>query len=415
MYYYYLLDDKVAFSKFKLNKFQEILPDHARTVQGNMFYLNQLTPGKSRKSFCISDPSMLDISKEDLNLLRTGKKEYSDIPEWILEKISSKDVMCINISYPDWQYLLNSTKKKSYKVNIVGLGDVGGILALGLKLQGNDIISSIGIYDVDKNKIQRWYLELNQIIHPNHEFLFPKVEVIGMDDLFNCDIFVFCVSTGVPKIGEEQNDVRLVQFNGNSKIINEYSKKARKEKFKGLFAVVSDPVDLLCKSAYLSSNTDEYGNYDYLGLAPEQIIGFGLGVMDARAAFYSQESNETSHYIKEGRVFGPHGDGLVVADSIIRYNHNISISLTEKVLNSNLKVRETGYKPYIAPAISSGALSIISCLKGEWHYSSTFVGGVFMGLKNRYTSTGIELEKLELPDNLFERLSATYKYLEKIL
>lgn len=413
--YYYLINNKVAFSRFKLNKFQEIPPYQAKDRQEPLYYLTKLIPGKSRKSFCLSDPSMLDITKEDLTLIRINNKSAIDIPDWILEKILSRDVMCINISYSDWESLLYSTKKDSYKVNIVGLGDVGGTLALGLKLLGNDVISSIGIYDVDKDKTQRWYLELNQIIHPNHEFFFPPVKLIEMDDLFNCDIFIFCVSTGVPKIGEEQKDVRLVQFNGNSKIINEYSRKARKEKFKGIFAVVSDPVDLLCKSAYLSSNTDEYGNYDYLGLAPEQIIGFGLGVMDARAAFYSQEKNDTSHYIREGRVFGPHGEGLVVANSIIRYNHNISTSLTEKVLSSNLNVRQTGYKPYIAPAVSSGALSIISCLKGEWHYSSTFVGGVFMGLKNRYTSTGIELEKLDLPDDLFERLSATYKYLEKIL
>ena len=29
--------------------------------------------------------------------------------------------------------------------------------------------------------------------------------------------------------------------------------------------------------------------------------------------------------------------------------------------------RALGYKPYVAPALSSGALSLLACLRGEWH------------------------------------------------
>ncbi len=47
------------------------------------------------------------------------------------------------------------------------------------------------------------------------------------------------------------------------------------------------------------------------GLLPEQVQGFGLGVMDARAAYWArQEGIPFSH----GRVYGPHGRGLVVAN-----------------------------------------------------------------------------------------------------
>ena len=59
---------------------------------------------------------------------------------------------------------------------------------------------------------------------------------------------------------------------------------ARAADFQGLWCAVSDPVDPLAKTAYLESNRDENGVWDGKGLRPEQIQGFGLGVMNARAA-----------------------------------------------------------------------------------------------------------------------------------
>ncbi len=244
---------------------------------------------------------------------------------------------------------------------------------------------------------------------------FPEVIGITKDELFDCDMFVFCVSIGVPAIGEEAKDVRMVQFDGNSKIVNLYAKAAREKRFNGIFAVVSDPVDLLCKSAYLWSNRNSSGEMDFLGLAPEQIRGYGLGVMNARAVYYSKQNNNTNQYLEEGRVFGPHGEGLIVADSITNYNEQISIQLTEMVKNANIEVRKTGFKPYIAPAFSSGALSLINTIRGEWHYSASFMGGVYMGAKNRLLNSGIEIERNNLDRRLFERIKETYDRLERII
>ena len=54
------------------------------------------------------------------------------------------------------------------------------------------------------------------------------------------------------------------------------------------------------------------------------------------------------HYIEEGRVFGPHGEGLIVANSIKNYNEEISNYLTDKTINANKEVRGFGYKPFVA-------------------------------------------------------------------
>ena len=68
-------------------------------------------------------------------------------------------------------------------------------------------------------------------------------------------------------------------------------------------------------------------------------------------------------------------------------------------------MRELGFKPYVAPALSSGALSLLLTLRGEWHYGSVFLDGVYMGCRNRYTEAGIETELLpSMPDELYAHL-----------
>jgi hypothetical protein len=80
-----------------------------------------------------------------------------------------------------------------------------------------------------------------------------------------------------------------------------------------------------------------------------------------------------------------------------------------------LEIRRTGFKPYVAPALSSGSLSLIATISGKWHYSATFMGGVFMGAKNRLHRSGTEIERLNLPTILVEKIKASYKELGNIL
>ena len=78
-------------------------------------------------------------------------------------------------------------------------------------------------------------------------------------------------------------------------------------------------------------------------------------------------------------------------------------------------MRRLGYKPYVAPALSSGALSLLALLRGQWHYSSVYMDGIFMGCRNRLTPDGvIEAEQLPLPDELRRRLEETAARLRAI-
>ena len=136
----------------------------------------------------------------------------------------------------------------------------------------------------------------------------------------------------------------------------------------------------------------------------QQIRGFGLGVMYARAIFHAREMGLPTD---ELRVYGPHGRGLRVVNSITGYNESISRELTDKTVTENLKIRETGFKPYIAPALSSGALSILACLRGQWHYSSTLLDGIWFGARNRQVGLYAEYETLPLLEDTVDHLVRT--------
>ena len=62
--------------------------------------------------------------------------------------------------------------------------------------------------------------------------------ILEEDQLFDCDMFVFCASRGVPPVGAT-GDVRMAQFEANRGLVELYAKAAVSAGFGGIFAVVS--------------------------------------------------------------------------------------------------------------------------------------------------------------------------------
>ena len=209
-------------------------------------------------------------------------------------------------------------------------------------------------------------------------------------------------------------DVRMAQYGLNRELAAVYARMARDKGYKGLFCVVSDPVDPLCRAVLQESDRGENGESDGGGLLPCQVRGFGLGVMHARALYFAGRDERFASYLTEGRAFGPHGEDLVLANSIEHYDDALSRELTDRVAHANLEMRKLGYKPYVAPALSSGALTLLALLRGQWHYASVYMDGIFMGCRQRLTPSGIEVERLTLPDALQKRLDTTAARLRAI-
>jgi hypothetical protein len=413
--FYYMHNEKLLISNEKYPDLNEVSYGTAQIYKGMIFALNKMSPEHSRRSFSVSHENFLFLKEENLDLLVKPITPNVIIEPFIKKAIENNRVTSLNTNYSSWQDVLTYNAPTKWRINVVGLGDVGGTLLTGLKLLGASKIQSLGLFDRDINRIERYKYELSQILSPDMNESSIDIIPLKEEEVFDCDMFVFCVSVGVPPVGKEVTDVRLAQFKGNAKIIGDYATLARQKNFKGIFAVVSDPVDLLCKVAFTQSNKDESSNMDFNGLAPEQIRGYGLGVMNARACYYALQNDTTKHYIHEGRAFGPHGEGLIIADSIVNYNEVLSDALTHSTKTSNLEVRSTGFKPYIAPALSSGTLSLLATINSQWHYSATFIGGTFMGSRNRLMASGTELETLELDVTLLRKLNLTYKLLSEFV
>ncbi len=303
-------------------------------------------------------------------------------------------------------WLVNNPQDRK-TVHIIGMGDVGQNAAIGLRIAGGSCIRRIGLYDVDEKLLSRMEMELNQVLFMPDPGSMPSIRIIEKEDLFQCDVVLFCATKSVPQIGsEKQLDVRLAQFDANRQIISLYAGMAAEKGFRGLFGVVSDPLDLLCAEAakYLPSY---------------QIEGFGLGVMFARASYYASKraANDSrfADFPLNGRVFGPHGNGLVAANSIRpeQYDDAASGKLTNLAVGANIAIRTLGYKPYIAPGISSVSLTLPEALSGRWHDGARCLNGVFFGARCKMTPGGTKWENDPLPAELFHRLKKSYAALDE--
>ena len=313
---------------------------------------------------------------------------------------------------PEISWLCTRPGKK-VRVNMAGLGDVGQNAAIGLTTLGGEMIERLGLYDLNRAQCLRMQTELSQIQAPFTDKSFPEIVLPEAEELFDCDVFLFCATRAVPALDSGIKDVRMAQYEANRPIVCAYAQQAAKAGYRGLFVVVSDPVDLLCLAAARTGCgiMSEKGS----AMHPLQFQGCGLGVMNARAAYYARQDSRFSSYLEDGRAFGPHGKDLVIANSILpdRYDDALSRELTQLTVSANMKVRELGYKPFIAPAYSSAVFTILAILSGEYNYSACYLNGLYFGARNRTTPGGIEWEITDLADSLFARLDHAYHNLEK--
>ena len=409
MYHYYTYDGRTLCSAGAL-PYPEI---SARPETGEVLWVFHRPPLAGRDTFPVTDPAQL-TEREGVASLCTAPGPEG-LPRELTDAIRAGRVRAVNLAHPRFEELTAPLPRpEKVRVNLLALGDVGSTLLMGLRLMGGDVISSIGICDLREGVAQRWEFELNQIQLPGPYDVLPPVEIVSPEQLFDGDVFLFCASRFVPDTAVKTGDVRMAQYRLNRELAALYAQKARQARYRGLFCVVSDPVDPLCRAVLTESNRAPGGGMDYQGLFSHQVRGFGLGVMNARAAYYARKDPRFASFLTEGRSFGPHGEDLVIANSIRHYDDALSRQLTEQAVRANLRMRELGFKPYIAPALSSGALSLLLCLRGQWHCSSTYLDGVFMGARNRVLPTGTELERLPLPQALRDRLQITMDRLRAI-
>lgn len=311
-------------------------------------------------------------------------------------------------------YLLKSREIKSVlpsgkinKIAIIGLGNVGSTLLQGMVLSDSSLskVGEIIVLDTNQPLLKRWEMECNQICSPqtNH----PIVKIGHTEDLPDVELILFCVTSGVPKLGEEEKtDVRLSQFAGNSSILKSYLNGLMDADYRGLFAVMSDPVDHLTRFAI---------EYTRGKMEPAQFVGLGHGVMFARAHYLAPEKDK-----KHLWATGTHGDLAFIIDDVRNFNEKESARITGETISLNIKVRELGYLPYVAPGMSSGVLSVISLLNGQPFFGTLWNGKMAWGSKIirkdnfwGWLPLGDDPRLRELLDENREKIDFQYKQLLK--
>lgn len=361
-------------------------------------------PESSRGFWAIRDLVELDEAEGPAALLPVEPGGGSKLADFVRANGAS----VLNTGFPGgFAYAEHwlGPKPAKLKLTLVGLGDVGGTVLMALKLLGREI-ERIQIFDFNEKQCQRYAVELNQVLPLEPGAPQPAVTVCKKEQLFDCDLFLFTASRGVPSVGQEHTDVRMAQYEANRAMITAYAKMARDARFGGLFCQISDPVDLLARAVYLESNRQEDGRFDWQGLLPEQVQGFGLGVMAARAKYYAPALGLDPEKI---RVYGPHGAGLVAANLADGgYDPAVSEELSELTRQANLRVRELGFKPYIAPGISSAAVSILQLVRGQFHYGAVPLGQAYFGCRSRFTEHGLETFREPICPELMEKLEQAY-------
>lgn len=371
-----------------------------------LVFLVRRDPLKSRGCFAVGNTAQI---MEPENACALLPNEAPAALPGVETFVREKGATVLNTAFARaFDHLARPQKKSGLTATLVGLGDVGGTLLIALKLLGREL-SRIAIYDPNEALCRRYEVELNQVLPPDGAPL-PEIAICSQERLFDCDLFLFTASRGVPPVGSDVQDVRMAQFVRNREMLAGYARRAREAAFGGLFCQISDPVDQLCRAVFLESNRDASGAFDAAGLLPEQVRGFGLGVMAARAAYNAKNDGID---FSSGRVYGPHGADLIVANHPQNYNEALSARLTQETVTANLRVRELGFKPYIAPALSSAAVSLLRLVRGEVCCSAIPMGGAYFGCRSRTTSAGILTQREALHSALFRKIEEVQQRLER--
>ena len=392
---------------------QDCFPEDACPVSAPfspLIFLVNRDPHRCRGLFAISELAEL-YEAESIHLLTPCAADAAD--HELAQFVHAHGAAVLNVAFGQaFPYLLSfmNRPKNALKVTLVGLGDVGGTVLTGLTLLGKEI-REIAVYDPYEAMCKRYELEMNQIISTGNDRIMPRITVCPKEKLFDCDVFLFAASRGVPALNSGTQDVRMAQCDANRDMLREYARMARAAQYQGLICQIADPVDHLCRGLFLQSNRGADGRYDWNGLLPEQIQGFGLGVMAGRAAYYARKENTAFH---SGRLYGPHGAGLVVANAPDHgYDDKLSCHLTELTQQANLRVRELGFKPYIAPGLSSAAISILDCIRGELHCGAVPLDGAYFGCASQLSPLGLQLRREPICPSLMARVEKSHASLKE--
>lgn len=227
------------------------------------------------------------------------------------------------------------------KIVVIGCGNVGKAYSLSLVNQHTNIDELI-LVDIDNKKA------LGNAIDLSHTAIYSNSKIlIKAGSYMDCKgAKIVVISAGY---NQKSNESRLELIQRNKEVIKNITQKVVAAGFKGIFLVVTNPVDIM---TYLVRK--------YSGFDPNRVIGTGTIIDTARCKFLLSEKIGVDPKDIDLHALGEHGDSFFVPWSSATVG---SLNVSDIVLKSDLKqieknVKKIGYKIIDLKGETSFALAL---------------------------------------------------------
>jgi L-lactate dehydrogenase len=177
------------------------------------------------------------------------------------------------------------------KIAIIGAGDVGTTIAYTVQLRG--LATEIVLVDVNHELVQ------GQVMDLNHGLFFVRPVHIYAGDYADCtDADVIVLTAGAR---QKPGESRLQLVSRNARLCKEIVEKIDYHNFKGIFLIVTNPVDVMTRVII-----------EYSGLPHHRVIGSGTVLDSARFRYCLSRNCQVDARNVHAYVIGEHGDSEVL-------------------------------------------------------------------------------------------------------
>ena len=211
------------------------------------------------------------------------------------------------------------------KVIIIGCGNVGMSYAYSLVNQASRV-NELVLIDINAERAMGEALDLNHALPFS-----PSNMIIRAGNYTDCnDADLICISAGA---NQEEGETRLDLINKNYKVFNSILTEVKKTKFKGVYLIATNPVDVM-----------SYVTYKLTG-DPVKVIGSGTTLDTARLKFLLGRILCINPKNVHAYVVGEHGDSEMIPWSQATVGlKNISEFLTKKEMEFiKVTVKDSAY------------------------------------------------------------------------
>ena len=196
------------------------------------------------------------------------------------------------------------------KVILIGCGNVGMAYAYAL-INQKDYVDELVLIDINQDKMIGEAMDLNHCLTYSPSKI--KVRVGNYQDCKDAKIVVIAAGAN-----QKEDETRMDLIYKNSKIFKSIIENIMNNKFKGIFLIATNPLDVMT-----------YLTLKYSKVEPNKVIGSGTTLDTARLRYILSEKLNICPKNIDAYVIGEHGDSEFIPWS----NANIAFKKINTLLN----------------------------------------------------------------------------------